>query len=530
MAAILFVPLTGRLLARTPRRPWRKRPRAWLTRPGFGSAGFLSVASQVHLRKRPKPKLGKSCWRQRRVPKVSWTDPNLDTLETHHRRQTSWADDLTKICQLQHQVQTNKKLRTSSLKGHELWWSQVIWSLWSLDLPGAKDALEDLESTAVALHETCDFTLQNFDARQKARSEEVDALNEAGLWLGVTKMACCYLVTFFCDNKCFLLDKITLISEKCKKMAKETMIWSTCFKVRKAEAKSYLSGAKLWGIAIRDQHVFSMDMYINIMNRSNPWQNLRSHYFWRIWDLLICWKASGSLWMKHRFRVSRSKIGDSCSWICRAILQWNMQDVKQTADRFLWALQPHPILAQASALHLLCHIHWHLRVSDVQPAHSACLACADLQHRIRVRTASWKFLCNRWDGFCGSSQLETSAISPLLKSQELRYGHIRCWEQNASRPIWVTLRVLFWAAWWVQAERLRWMSLKKLVQNFWSFKIRKNSCWCQIDHQVSRFPNVLKNGPGAFEANESGADASAMERLERSHVKCCFGYGTQCNL
>lgn len=40
----------------------------------------------------------------------------------------------------------------------------------------------------MALHETCDWTLQNFDARQKARSEEVDALNEAKSYLSGAKL------------------------------------------------------------------------------------------------------------------------------------------------------------------------------------------------------------------------------------------------------------------------------------------------------------------------------------------------------
>lgn len=53
---------------------------------------------------------------------------------------------------------------------------------------GAKVDIEDLESTAVALHESCDFTMQNFDARQKARSEEVDALNEAKSYLSGAKL------------------------------------------------------------------------------------------------------------------------------------------------------------------------------------------------------------------------------------------------------------------------------------------------------------------------------------------------------
>jgi len=39
--------------------------------------------------------------------------------------------------------------------------------------------LEGLDQTSADLHKSCDYTLQNFDARQKARADEMDALNEA---------------------------------------------------------------------------------------------------------------------------------------------------------------------------------------------------------------------------------------------------------------------------------------------------------------------------------------------------------------
>jgi len=39
--------------------------------------------------------------------------------------------------------------------------------------------LEGLDQTNADLHKSCDFTLQNFDARQKARAAEMDALAEA---------------------------------------------------------------------------------------------------------------------------------------------------------------------------------------------------------------------------------------------------------------------------------------------------------------------------------------------------------------
>merc|ERR1719446_923136 len=39
--------------------------------------------------------------------------------------------------------------------------------------------LEGLDQTNADLHKSCDYTLKNFDARQKARAAEMDALNEA---------------------------------------------------------------------------------------------------------------------------------------------------------------------------------------------------------------------------------------------------------------------------------------------------------------------------------------------------------------
>lgn len=39
--------------------------------------------------------------------------------------------------------------------------------------------IEQLENTKLQLHDTCDFTMQNFDVRQKARVDEIEALREA---------------------------------------------------------------------------------------------------------------------------------------------------------------------------------------------------------------------------------------------------------------------------------------------------------------------------------------------------------------
>mmetsp|Transcript_87361 Transcript_87361/g.265040 ORF Transcript_87361/g.265040 Transcript_87361/m.265040 type:complete len:263 (+) Transcript_87361:1091-1879(+) len=46
-----------------------------------------------------------------------------------------------------------------------------------------QEKLEDLEAAAVDLHAQCDFVLQNFDIRQKARTEELEALQGAMAFL-----------------------------------------------------------------------------------------------------------------------------------------------------------------------------------------------------------------------------------------------------------------------------------------------------------------------------------------------------------
>merc|ERR1719188_28166 len=47
------------------------------------------------------------------------------------------------------------------------------------DLESKKIELEELADTATQLHTACDFTLKNFDLRQEARMEEMDALRQA---------------------------------------------------------------------------------------------------------------------------------------------------------------------------------------------------------------------------------------------------------------------------------------------------------------------------------------------------------------
>jgi len=47
------------------------------------------------------------------------------------------------------------------------------------DLSGTVVTLEDLNNAAGDLHKACDFVMKNFEARQSARSAEMDAMNEA---------------------------------------------------------------------------------------------------------------------------------------------------------------------------------------------------------------------------------------------------------------------------------------------------------------------------------------------------------------
>jgi len=47
------------------------------------------------------------------------------------------------------------------------------------DLKGTMTELFGLHEEAGDLHKSCDFLLNNFELRQKARSAEMDALNEA---------------------------------------------------------------------------------------------------------------------------------------------------------------------------------------------------------------------------------------------------------------------------------------------------------------------------------------------------------------
>jgi len=53
---------------------------------------------------------------------------------------------------------------------------------------GVEAETEKLQDTAIQLHETCDWSLQNFDARQKARSDEMEALKQAKSYLSGAKL------------------------------------------------------------------------------------------------------------------------------------------------------------------------------------------------------------------------------------------------------------------------------------------------------------------------------------------------------
>merc|ERR1719284_653665 len=52
-------------------------------------------------------------------------------------------------------------------------------SMAKTDFSQTMTELEGLDQTNADLHKSCDFVLENFDARQAARSAEMDALREA---------------------------------------------------------------------------------------------------------------------------------------------------------------------------------------------------------------------------------------------------------------------------------------------------------------------------------------------------------------
>jgi septal ring factor EnvC (AmiA/AmiB activator) len=73
-------------------------------------------------------------------------------------------------------TQTTKKI--SNMSGARASAREEL-SMSKTDFSQTVNELEGLHTTNGDLHKACDFVLQNFDARQKARAAEMDALNEA---------------------------------------------------------------------------------------------------------------------------------------------------------------------------------------------------------------------------------------------------------------------------------------------------------------------------------------------------------------
>jgi len=73
-------------------------------------------------------------------------------------------------------TQTTKKI--SNMSGARASARQEL-AMSKTDLSQTVNELGSLHTTNGDLHKSCDFVLQNFDARQKARAAEMDALNEA---------------------------------------------------------------------------------------------------------------------------------------------------------------------------------------------------------------------------------------------------------------------------------------------------------------------------------------------------------------
>jgi hypothetical protein len=65
--------------------------------------------------------------------------------------------------------------------------AKASFSLADTDLKETEHGLVGLTDTKGALHESCDFVLKNFDARQEARGEEIDALKDAAAILSGSK-------------------------------------------------------------------------------------------------------------------------------------------------------------------------------------------------------------------------------------------------------------------------------------------------------------------------------------------------------
>merc|ERR1719272_2067102 len=57
--------------------------------------------------------------------------------------------------------------------------AKVSLTMKETDFSDNQNHIEDLAATLADLHGSCDYILKNFDARQAARSAEIDALGEA---------------------------------------------------------------------------------------------------------------------------------------------------------------------------------------------------------------------------------------------------------------------------------------------------------------------------------------------------------------
>eukprot|EP00933_Yihiella_yeosuensis_P059571 TRINITY_DN60_c0_g1_i1.p1 TRINITY_DN60_c0_g1~~TRINITY_DN60_c0_g1_i1.p1 ORF type:complete len:685 (-),score=234.25 TRINITY_DN60_c0_g1_i1:73-2127(-) len=94
----------------------------------------------------------------------SWEDETNELQTSIKNKQVDLANKASKKANLEIQVSQNQQSKQGTL-----------------------DDLDQLSQTSMALHEDCDFTLKNFEVRQKARKEELAALAEAKAIIGGAK-------------------------------------------------------------------------------------------------------------------------------------------------------------------------------------------------------------------------------------------------------------------------------------------------------------------------------------------------------
>merc|ERR1740123_3039530 len=80
------------------------------------------------------------------------------------------ADTNGSVQALQKEVLSKTKARGRASKGK---------SLTESDLAGTVKELEGLAKYSIELHASCDYVIKNFDVRQSARAQEVEALQQA---------------------------------------------------------------------------------------------------------------------------------------------------------------------------------------------------------------------------------------------------------------------------------------------------------------------------------------------------------------